>query len=44
MKDSDHIDPDIFDIFIREEIYLDYAKKFLKDYQIDPVNVDELLN
>jgi len=44
MKDSNHIDPDIFDVFIREEIYLEYAKKFLKEYQIDSVNVDKLLN
>lgn len=44
MKDTNHIDPDIFEIFIRESIYLKYAKTFLKDYQIDHVNVEELLS
>ena len=24
-----HIDPDLFDVFIREKVYLDYAKQFL---------------
>lgn len=44
MKDTNHIDADIFDVFVRDGIYLDYAKKFLKDYQIDAVDVNELLN
>jgi len=43
MKDTGHIDPDIFDVFIKEGIYLDYAHKFLKDYQIDNVDTAELL-
>lgn len=34
-KDSGHIDPDLFDIFMKEKIYLDYAKKYLKPEQID---------
>jgi hypothetical protein len=44
MKDTNHIDPDIFEIFIRDGIYLKYAKTFLKDYQIDKVNIEELLS
>lgn len=35
MKQNQHIDPDIFDLFIKEKIYLKYAKKFLKKSQID---------
>jgi HD-GYP domain-containing protein (c-di-GMP phosphodiesterase class II) len=35
MKQEGHIDPDIFDIFVREEVYLDYAGVFLPDEQID---------
>jgi len=44
MKDTNHIDPDIFEIFIRDGIYLDYANKFLKEYQIDDVDVEGLLS
>jgi HD-GYP domain-containing protein (c-di-GMP phosphodiesterase class II) len=37
MKINHHIDPDIFDLFIREKIYLRYAEKFLEAEQIDEV-------
>ncbi|MFT5505518.1 MAG: HD-GYP domain-containing protein (c-di-GMP phosphodiesterase class II) [Gammaproteobacteria bacterium] len=38
MKKEDHIDPDIFDIFIREKVYLDYAEEFLDPEQIDVID------
>lgn len=38
MKVNQHIDPDLFDIFIREKIYLSYAEKFLEPEQIDVVD------
>jgi HD-GYP domain-containing protein (c-di-GMP phosphodiesterase class II) len=38
MRLDNHIDPDIFDLFIREKIYLRYAEKFLESDQIDKVN------
>src|SRR3954465_6695310 len=38
-KLNGHIDPDLFDIFVREKVYLRYAKQFLEAGQID--NVDE---
>ena len=41
MKKDNHIDPDIFEIFIRERIYLDYAEEFLDPEQID--EIDETL-
>jgi len=44
MKDTGHIDPDIFDIFVRHEVYLDYADKFLVKAQIDQVNKDDFLD
>ena len=44
MKDTGHIDPDIFDIFIRDEIYLEYADKFLVAEQIDPINKNDFLD
>ncbi len=44
MRDSDHIDPDLFELFVRAGVYLDYAKRFLKPEQIDPVDVDAILS
>lgn len=38
MKLDNHVDPDLFDIFIKKRIYLDYAKKFLPPEQIDFVD------
>jgi HD-GYP domain-containing protein (c-di-GMP phosphodiesterase class II) len=38
MRLDNHIDPDIFDLFIREKIYLQYAEKFLDLEQIDEVD------
>jgi HD-GYP domain-containing protein (c-di-GMP phosphodiesterase class II) len=38
-KENGHIDPDLFDIFVRERVYLRYAHEFLDPEQID--NVDE---
>ena len=42
MKLDNHIDPDLFDIFIREKIYLRYAEKFLEPAQIDEVNEHQI--
>ena len=33
-----HIDPDLFDIFVREKIYLRYAQQFMEPAQIDLVD------
>ncbi len=41
MKKENHIDPDIFDVFIKNRVYLDYAEEFLDPEQID--NIDENL-
>lgn len=38
MKINNHIDPDIFDVFIREKVYLTYAEEFLSDKQIDEID------
>ena len=37
MRLDNHIDPDIFDLFVRDKIYLQYAEKFLDPEQIDMV-------
>ncbi|MGQ0442892.1 MAG: HD domain-containing phosphohydrolase [Methylophilaceae bacterium] len=38
MKLDNHIDPDVFDLFVREKIYLRYAELFLAAEQIDAVD------
>ena len=37
-----HVDPDLFDVFIREKVYLDYAKQFLAPEQIDEVDLGKI--
>ncbi len=37
-KLNGHIDPDLFDVFIRERVYLKYAEQFLDPEQIDAVD------
>jgi HD-GYP domain-containing protein (c-di-GMP phosphodiesterase class II) len=37
-----HVDPDLFDIFIREKVYLDYAGQFLSPEQIDDVELTKI--
>ena len=37
-KENGHIDPDLFDIFVREKVYLEYASQFLDQEQIDSVD------
>lgn len=38
MRLDNHIDPDLFDVFIREKVYLKYAQLFLEQEQIDQVD------
>ncbi|OYY93043.1 MAG: phosphohydrolase [Hydrogenophilales bacterium 28-61-23] len=38
MKLDNHIDPDLFDVFVREKVYLEYARAHLKPEQIDSVD------
>ncbi|MHB1618883.1 MAG: HD domain-containing phosphohydrolase [Sulfuricella sp.] len=39
MKLDNHVDPDLFDAFIRQKVYLKYAEQFLDEEQIDEVDV-----
>jgi HD-GYP domain-containing protein (c-di-GMP phosphodiesterase class II) len=39
MKLENHIDPDLFDLFIHEKIYLKYAEKYLSSDQIDEFDI-----
>jgi len=42
MKQEHHVDPDLFDLFIREKVYLRYAKEFLEAEQIDQVDESKI--
>ncbi|CAN1211037.1 HD domain-containing phosphohydrolase [Tumidithrix helvetica PCC 7403] len=42
MKLENHIDPDLFDLFINEKVYLRYAEKYLHEYQIDRVDLTKI--
>jgi HD-GYP domain-containing protein (c-di-GMP phosphodiesterase class II) len=35
MSEEGHIDPDLFEVFVSEKIYLDYGKEFLGEDQLD---------
>lgn len=38
MKQDNHVDPNLFDAFIRNKVYLRYAKEFLDPSQVDTVD------
>jgi HD-GYP domain-containing protein (c-di-GMP phosphodiesterase class II) len=38
-----HIDPDIFEVFVRSKVYLRYAERFLDEAQIDEVDEEAVL-
>ena len=42
MKEDKHIDPDLFDVFIHERVYLQYAKNFLAPEQIDEFDLTKI--
>lgn len=44
MRHSDHIDPDLFKLFLTSGVYLDYAHKFLPAEQIDKVDITQYLD
>ena len=41
-KEDRHIDPDLFDVFVGEKLYLRYAREFLPASQIDEERVAQL--
>jgi len=42
MKLEGHVDPDLFDVFMHEKIYLKYARDFLDPAQIDDVDLESI--
>ncbi|WP_300453074.1 HD domain-containing phosphohydrolase [Accumulibacter sp.] len=43
LQAEQHIDADLFALFLRSGVHLDYARRFLRPEQIDSVDVDRLL-
>jgi HD-GYP domain-containing protein (c-di-GMP phosphodiesterase class II) len=43
MKRGNHLDPDLFDLFVRSGVYRDYARRFMKPELIDEVDEAALL-
>jgi HD-GYP domain-containing protein (c-di-GMP phosphodiesterase class II) len=41
-KENGHIDPDLFDVFVREKVYLEYAHRFLAPEQINEVDESKI--
>lgn len=44
MKKDQHIDPELFDLFLRSGIYRQYAGRFMNPEQIDEVNIEQYLS
>ena len=42
MKKDNHIDPDLFEVFLREKVWLEYANRFLLPEQIDEVDLGKV--
>jgi len=43
MKTEEHIDPEIFDLFLQSGVYLRYAQKYMTAEQLDLEEVEQLL-
>ncbi|BFO03057.1 HD family phosphohydrolase [Pseudomonas guariconensis] len=43
MRDNGHIDPDLFEVFVRERVYLRYGEQFLEAGQVDAVDVTAMV-
>jgi len=44
MVKDQHLDPDIFKLFLTSGVYKEYAKKYLKPEQIDEVDISQYIN
>ncbi len=44
MKKEHHIDPELFDLFLRSEVYREYAELYMKPEQIDSVDIAAYLD
>ncbi len=44
LKEQSHIDPDLFELFVKERIFEKYAREYLDESQIDEVNLPLVLD
>jgi HD-GYP domain-containing protein (c-di-GMP phosphodiesterase class II) len=44
MKNNQHIDPDLFALFLRAGVYRDYAAQYMRPEQIDAVDIEPYLH
>lgn len=44
MVEREHVDRDVFELFLRSGVYLQYAKRFLPPEQIDDVDITQYLS
>ena len=44
MVRDQHIDPELFELFLESGVYRDYAEKFLLPHQIDDVKIADYLS
>ena len=42
MKVDNHIDPDLFDVFMHDQVYLKYARQYLAPKQIDEIDLNNI--
>jgi hypothetical protein len=43
MSEDAHIDPDLFELFLRSDVWKTYAERFLDPAQIDRVDINQYL-
>lgn len=43
MKNTGHIDPDLYEVFIRSGVYKEYAEQYVAKEQIDEINPEDYL-
>ncbi len=43
MKNNGQLDKNLYELFLRKKIYLQYAKQYLSPEQIDEINIDDYL-
>ena len=43
MKNSGHIDPDLYEVFIKNKVYEEYASQYISPEQIDEIKPEDYL-
>jgi hypothetical protein len=43
MRQDQHIDPELFELFLRSGVHRDYAQRFMRSEQVDAVRIEDYL-